>query len=60
MNKKQTTTKIITDHFETLEELLETCKMWINDNDYDGFSRFFEMQCMEALIDYIDKLEKKK
>lgn len=52
MNKE-----IKTDHFKTLNELLETCKMWIEEEDWYAYNRFFEMQCMEEMYEYIVKLQ---
>ena len=53
MNKE-----IKTDHFRTLEELLENCKMWIREEDYYAYNRYFEMQCMEEMYEYIVELQK--
>ena len=25
------------DHFKNIEELIQHCKMWINDDDYDAY-----------------------
>ena len=47
--------KIETDHFETMEELIKTCKMWIKDDDWEAYNRFFEMRCMEAFIKELDR-----
>lgn len=53
MNKE-----IKTDHFKTLEDLLENCKMWINEEDCYAYWRYFEMQCMEEMYKYIVELKK--
>lgn len=52
MNKE-----IKTDHFRTLEDLLENCKMWIREEDYYAYNRYFEMQCMEEMYEYIVELQ---
>ena len=28
------------DHFESFDELIRTCKMWIRDDDIDAYYRF--------------------
>lgn len=45
--------RINTDHFSTMEELIKTCKMWIVDDDYDAYYRFFDFNCMKELINLI-------
>ena len=52
MNKE-----IKTDHFKTLEDLLENCKKWINEEDCYAYWRYFEMQCMEEMYKYIVELQ---
>ena len=47
------------DHFENFEELIKTCKMWIRDDDIDAYYRFFEFNCMKALVTAYEK-EKEK
>ena len=47
------------DHFENFEELIKTCKMWIRDDDIDAYYRFFEFNCMKALLTAYEK-EKEK
>lgn len=47
------------DHFENFEELIKTCKMWIREDDIDAYYRFFEFNCMKALITAYEK-EKEK
>ena len=54
---------IFADHFDTLEELLADCKLWIADEDVSAYCRWFDFKCMEALVNKIEKqqaeLEKK-
>ncbi len=45
-------------HFENIYELIKTCKMWITDDDYDAYCRFFDMGAMEELLNLIEKQEK--
>lgn len=52
-------TKFKADHFKNIEELINNCKMWINDSDYDAYCRFFDMGAMEELIKELDR-EKEK
>lgn len=47
--------EIQTSHFKTIDELIQTCKMWIKDDDYDAYCRFFEFDCMKELINLIQK-----
>lgn len=42
-------------HFENIQELLNTCKMWIRDDDYDAYCRFFDMGAMEELLNELEK-----
>lgn len=54
---------IKTDHFKTIDELIKTCSIWIKDDDYDAYYRFFGFDCMRELVDLIQnqqsELEKK-
>lgn len=43
------------DHFENFEELIKTCKMWIREDDIDAYYRFFEFNCMKALVTAYEK-----
>lgn len=45
-------------HFENIDELIKTCKMWIQDDDWDAYCRFFDMGAMEELINLIKKQSK--
>lgn len=45
-------------HFENIQELLDTCKMWIRDDDYDAYCRFFNMGAMEELLNELEKKDK--
>lgn len=47
-------------HFDNIEELIKTCKMWIKDDDYEAYCRFFDMGAMEELIKEIQQLEKER
>ena len=49
--------EIKTDHFKTLNELLETCKIWIDEEDWYAYNRYFEMQCMKEMYKYIVELQ---
>lgn len=42
-------------HFENIQELLDSCKMWIRDDDYDAYCRFFDMGAMEELLNELEK-----
>lgn len=44
-------------HFDNINELIETCKMWIKDDDYDAYCRFFDMGAMEELIKEITRIK---
>lgn len=46
------------DHFENIEELVKTCKMWVTDDDYDAYCRFFDMGAMEEILNLISNLQK--
>lgn len=46
------------DHFENIEELVKTCKMWVTDDDYDAYCRFFDMGAMEEILNLIFNLQK--
>lgn len=46
------------DHFENIEELVKTCKMWVTDDDYDAYCRFFDMGALEEILNYISNLQK--
>lgn len=45
-------------HFENIDELIKTCKMWVEDDDWDAYCRFFDMGAMEELINLIEKQSK--
>ena len=53
--KKKNKEYIFADHFDTLEELLADCKLWIADEDVSAFCRWFDFKCMEALINKIEE-----
>lgn len=57
--EKMNIEEIKMDHFENFEELIKTCKMWIRDDDIDAYYRFFEFNCMKALVTAYEK-EKEK
>lgn len=46
------------DHFENIEELVKTCKMWVTDDDYDAYCRFFDIGAMEEILNFISTLQK--
>ncbi len=52
MNKDKT---FKASHFENIQELINTCKMWIRDDDYDAYCRFFDMGAMEELLNELEK-----
>lgn len=43
-------------HFSNIEELLNCCDMWIKDEDYDAYCRWFDMGAMEEIVNYISYL----
>ena len=45
-------------HFENIDELIKTCEMWIQDDDWEAYCRFFDMGAMEELINLIEKQSK--
>lgn len=44
-------------HFDNIEELLKHCDMWIKDEDYDAYCRWFDMGAMEEIVNYANDLE---
>ena len=46
---------IQTDHFKTMEELINTIKFWKIDNDYAAYCRFFDIRCAFELVNKIEK-----
>ena len=50
--------KFKSSHFENIDELIKTCKIWIKDDDWDAYCRFFDMGAMEELINLIEKQQK--
>jgi hypothetical protein len=46
-------------HFNNIQELIDTCKMWIKDDDYDAYCRFFDMGAMQELIIELEKRKHK-
>ena len=52
------------DHFESMEELLDTIKIWlINEEEYgtlyDDFNRYFDTGAMEEMYYYINELQER-
>lgn len=50
--------EINTDHFSTMEELLEHLKNWERDDDTDAYYRFFCPSCAFELANKIEKQQK--
>jgi hypothetical protein len=50
--------KINTDHFSTMEDLLEHLKKWERDDDIDAYYRFFSPSCAFELANKIEKQQK--
>ena len=50
--------KINTDHFSTMEDLLEHLKNWERDDDIDAYYRFFSPGCAFELANKIEKQQK--
>ena len=50
--------KINTDHFSTMEELLEHLKKWERDDDIDAYYRFFSPSCAFELAHKIERQQK--
>ena len=50
--------KINTDHFSTMEELLEHLKKWERDDDIDAYYRFFSPSCAFELVNKIERQQK--
>ena len=50
--------KINTDHFSTMEDLLEHLKNWERDDDIDAYYRFFSPSCAFELANKIEKQQK--
>ena len=50
--------KINTDHFSTMEDLLEHLKIWEKDDDIDAYYRFFSPNCAFELANKIEKQQK--
>ena len=50
--------EINTDHFSTMEELLEHLKNWERDDDIDAYYRFFSPNCAFELANKIEKQQK--
>lgn len=50
------------DHFKSMEELLDTIKVWLENEElygtlYDDFNRFFDTGAMEEMYHYIKQLQ---
>ena len=50
--------KINTDHFSTMEDLLEHLKEWERDDDIDAYYRFFTPSCAFELANKIERQQK--
>lgn len=52
------------DHFKNIEELLDTIKIWLENEElygtlYDDFNRFFDTGAMEEMYYYIKDLQQR-
>ena len=46
-------------HFDNIDDLLKHCDMWLQDDDYDAYCRFFDIGAMEELNNYINSLQQR-